>query len=77
MVRARTQNGAKMVELMVEILNGESIAGKRPKLRDRMDAATWLSDRGFGRPVQAIEHSGSAPPVTILFNSSLNPEKLR
>ena len=24
------------------------------KLRDRIDAATWLPDRGFGKPVQAM-----------------------
>jgi hypothetical protein len=25
------------------------------KLRDRIDAGTWLADRGFGKPVQAME----------------------
>ncbi len=32
--------------------------GAKPGLRDRIDAATWLADRGFGKPVQALEHSG-------------------
>jgi hypothetical protein len=32
--------------------------GAKPGLNDRMDAATWLSDRAFGKPVQSLEHSG-------------------
>jgi hypothetical protein len=23
-----------------------------------MEAATWLADRGFGKPIQALEHGG-------------------
>jgi hypothetical protein len=39
---------------MLRVFRGESDA----KLRDRIDAATWLADRGFGKPVQAMEHAG-------------------
>ena len=27
----------------------------RRKVGDRMQAATWLADRGFGRPAQSVE----------------------
>lgn len=71
LVRSRTQDGAKMVELMVAILNGESIAGKKPRLRDRMDAAAWLADRGFGKAVQTLEHAGEiAQPVRVALKWS-------
>ena len=33
------------------------MSGKYVKTRMRMEAATWLSDRGFGKPVQGILHS--------------------
>jgi len=36
---------------MLGVLRGR-VAGAR--LRDRMAAADWLADRGFGRPVQAV-----------------------
>ena len=29
------------------------------KLRHRIDAATWLADRGFGRPIQAMAHAAT------------------
>jgi hypothetical protein len=28
------------------------------KLRDRLEAATWLADRGFGKPTQGVELAG-------------------
>jgi hypothetical protein len=53
-IREQTQDGEELVRLMLGVLRGK-IAGV--KLRDRIAAATWLADRGFGRPVQALEHS--------------------
>jgi len=28
------------------------------KIDQRMEAATWLADRGFGKPAQVIAHGG-------------------
>ena len=28
------------------------------RLRDRLEAATWLADRGFGKPTQGVELAG-------------------
>jgi len=40
---------------MLRIFRGES---EGVRLRDQLEAATWLADRGFGKPVQAMEHAG-------------------
>jgi len=54
-IRAQTRDGEQLVEFMLRVFRGE-VDGVR--LRDQMDAATWLADRGFGRPIQAMEHTG-------------------
>lgn len=54
-IREQTDDGEHLVEFMLRIFRGEIADAK---LRDRMEAATWLADRGFGKPVQALEHSG-------------------
>jgi len=54
-IREQTKDGAQLVKFMLGVFRGE-IEGT--KLRDRVDAATWLADRGFGKPVQALEHGG-------------------
>lgn len=51
LIREKTQEGATLVAFMLQVFEGEHDA----KLADRMAAATWLSDRGFGKPAQAIE----------------------
>ena len=53
-VREQTRDGEELVAFMLAVFRGEADA----KLRDRIDAATWLADRGFGKPIQAMEHAG-------------------
>ena len=66
-IREQTKDGEELVEFMLRVLRGEL---PEAKLRDRLDAATWLSDRAFGKPVQAMEHSGTDGepliPITLL-----------
>ena len=50
-IREQTDDGEQLVEFMLRVFRGE-VEGAR--LRDQFDAATWLSDRGFGKPVQAL-----------------------
>src|SRR5690348_16391946 len=50
-IRAQTRDGEELVRFMLSVLRGR-LAGAR--LRDRMAAAEWPADRGFGRPVQAV-----------------------
>ena len=54
-IRETTVGGEEMVDLMVAIMRGETINGMRPRIKDQMDAAGWLMDRGFGRAIAQIE----------------------
>ena len=54
-VRENTDGGAELVELMVSVMRGDVIGGQAPRIRDRMDAATWLADRAFGKAVAQVE----------------------
>lgn len=66
LIREETEDGAKLVNFMLAVFDGEHGA----KLADRMAAATWLADRGFGRPVQAMEVTGAGgAPLLPLENA--------
>lgn len=54
-IREQTEDGEQLVTFMLRVFRGEADG---VKLRDRIEAATWLADRGFGKPIQALEHSG-------------------
>ena len=49
-----TREGQELARYVLTVFRDETA---RPA--DRMAAATWLADRGFGKPVQALEHSGT------------------
>ncbi|MEE9122892.1 MAG: hypothetical protein V3U14_00160 [candidate division NC10 bacterium] len=57
-VRRATHDGKTIVDFMVAVAQGEKIDGRKPRLCDRMEAHKWLADRGWGKPVQAMEHLG-------------------
>ena len=68
-IRERTHDGRDLVDFVVDVFqgNGERLNGHPPKLEVRFEAATWLADRGFGKPVQTIAHTGDdGGPVKIL-----------
>jgi hypothetical protein len=50
-IRSETRDGAELVQFMLSVLRGE-IGGAT--LRDRVAAASWLADHGFGRAPQAL-----------------------
>jgi len=54
-VRENTGGGEEVVELMLGVMRGDVIGGQVPRIRDRMDAATWLADRAFGKAVAQVE----------------------
>lgn len=67
-VREKTRDGHALVDFFVQIFNGEAIDNKKPKLADRLAAADWLADRGFGKAVQALElpeGQTGLPPVKV------------
>ena len=49
-IREQTRDGREIADFMLSVLRGP-----RRKVSDRMQAATWLADRGFGRPAQSVE----------------------
>ena len=59
-VRKQTKDGKELVDFMLSILrkSGEFEHG-RLDLSVRMDAATWLAERGFGKVPQAHELTGA------------------
>ena len=74
-VRETTNNGKEMVDLMISIMRGETVDGTRPRLKDRMDAASWLSDRAFGKPTTQIEATSRSMNVDMTL-SEMSSEKL-
>jgi len=57
-IRDQTMDGEELATFMLEIFRGET---SEADLRDRIAAATWLADRGFGKPVQAMQHAVEMP----------------
>ncbi len=72
-IREQTSDGADLVVYMVEVFQDKSA----PR-RDRMQAATWLADRGFGRPVQTLRAEVDEPQGRALELQSMpTPELMR
>jgi len=53
-VRVKTNDGRTIADFMLSVM-----ADTNRKLDQRMEAATWLADRGFGKPSQVLEHGGN------------------
>jgi hypothetical protein len=56
LVREKTNDGQLLVDFMLRVLNGEE---KGASVSDKVAAAKFLADRGFGKPTEFHEHSGS------------------
>jgi hypothetical protein len=54
-IKEETRDGRELVVFMLRVLRGQTKDGK---LRDRIEAATCLADRGFGKPTQGVELAG-------------------
>jgi hypothetical protein len=60
-VRAKTNDGKTIADFMLSVM-----VDRNRKLDQRMEAATWLADRGFGKPAQVLAHGGDPDsPVPI------------
>ena len=55
-IKDRTFDGQELVEFYTSVFRGEKIDGVKPSLKHRMEAGSWLSDRGFGKPAQQSVH---------------------
>jgi hypothetical protein len=61
--RAACKDGDELVAYMASVLRDEG-----QETRDRIKAVEWLADRGWGKAVQAIEHSGAnGEPFSIRY----------
>ena len=74
-VRENTGDGKEMVDLMATIMRGETIDGIAPRIRDRMEAASWLADRAFGKPTTQIEATSRSMSVDMTL-SEMSSDKL-
>ena len=66
-IREQTADGEELVLFMLRVFRGEADG---TRLRDRLEAASWLADRGFGKPTQAMEVTGkdgeALLPLTLI-----------
>ena len=53
-IQQRTADGSELTDFVLSVFRDENASNK-----ERMDAATWLADRGFGKPTV---NSGSQAP---------------
>ena len=44
-IQERTRDGSELTDFVLSVFRNENAFNK-----ERMDAATWLADRGFGKP---------------------------
>ena len=51
-VREQTLDGEELVDFMLSVMRGEKVGGLKPTMNNRMEATTWLADRGFGKSLQ-------------------------
>ena len=77
-IREATSDGGELVEFMLRVLRGK-VPGVR--LRDRLEAATWLADRGFGRPapappLKAEDERVSLEALRAILSASSEPGKV-
>lgn len=78
------EDGARAIEALGAIAFGtpkqrRAIFGEalQPKVRDRREAIKELLDRGFGRAIQAVEHSGPDGGPIDLSAASVEELKAR
>lgn len=63
MIRKLTRDGQQIARFMHQVFQGQPIDGKRPRLDHRLEAATWLADRAWGKPRQT--HDITVPRSTL------------
>lgn len=57
-IRGKTHEGKDLADLMLKMaMAQDEFEGLSP--RHRIEAVMWLADRGLGKPVQPMEHTGA------------------
>jgi hypothetical protein len=58
-IQQHTHDGEELVDFMLK-------AFRSGPMRYRMEAAHWLTERGFGRAPQVVEHTGDdGDPISV------------
>ena len=77
-IKQSTVDGSELVDVVLSVFRDENASNK-----ERMDAATWLADRGFGKPT--VNAAAQAPgfgdfTITIgdndIMGNLINPNSL-
>ena len=55
-IQERTGDGTELTDFVLSVFRDENASNK-----ERMDAATWLADRGFGKPT--VNAGAQAPGI--------------
>jgi len=63
LILEETHDGEKLVRFFMDVFTGQKVLGRTPRLSDRIRAAEWLADRGWGKAPQTID-AGS--PITVI-----------
>ena len=77
-IQQRTDDGRELVEFALKVFKGEPVTegGQVPKLELRWQALEWLSDRGFGKPVQSVDLNVSEGGPSHMDLRNASPEEL-
>lgn len=67
LVRDKTLDGKTLVEHAISLLKGEEVNGLKPTPELSFRALEWLADRGWGKAVLNVEHSGQIDHAIDLF----------
>ena len=77
-IQERTSDGSDLTDFVLSVFRDENVSNK-----ERMDAATWLADRGFGKPtVNAAAQAPGFGEFTIkisdhdIMGNPINPKSL-
>jgi hypothetical protein len=68
----RRRGGEELVDYMLEVLRDE-----RQSTKTRVEAASWLADRGFGRPQQTTLVGTADEQATPSPYAGMSAEELR
>jgi hypothetical protein len=60
-IRDKTENGSILVDYVLSVFRDRKLSAF-----ERMQAVTWLADRGFGRPPYALDVHESDQPKTFI-----------
>ena len=58
LIKAKTKNYETLIDNLLTISRGKELYGKKPGLKDILDATNSLLDRSIGKPTQQVLHTG-------------------